>query len=153
MRRTLLNSVLCGVAMVISCHAARGAALQGPRPTAVTTVLAPGAPMFLVTPARRAVWARERATNHWLYQLAVANCTRTGTPDEKYGEMGWSCAWVYQVTGAATAANKVIAKLEAYGTRPLDNNTVRATLAANVILADWIWRAFRSRAAAAKCSS
>lgn len=98
-------------------------------------------PMFLVTPERRATWARMRSENHWLYQLAMQNCAVMGTPKQRYGDTGWWCAWIYQVNNDRDAAAKVIAFLKARTVRPSSANDLREFFMGSVILTDWVWEA------------
>jgi hypothetical protein len=108
-------------------------------PTVVNLVHGIGDPMFIVTPARRAVWVNMKSTNHFLYKLAENVCSATGTPGERYGDDGFACAWVAQVDSSPAAAQKTIAKLEQYGSGTKGNDAVRATLVPAAIMTDWVW--------------
>ncbi len=97
--------------------------------------------MFLVTPARRATWARMKSENHWLYQLAVNNCAQTGTASERYYDIGRWCAWVYQVDADTSAGRRAIAKLMQMGISPGPSNFnwLRESFIDYAILTDWMW--------------
>ncbi len=99
-------------------------------------------PMFLVTPARRATWARMKSDGHWLYRLAQKNCAASLTPNEPYYDIGRWCAWIYQVNGDSAAARRAIVKLTQMKPTPgQDFNWLRESYVDYAIVTDWVWNA------------
>jgi hypothetical protein len=98
-------------------------------------------PIFIVTAERRATWNRMRRENHRLFQLAAANCAKTGARGERYGDTGLWCAWIHQATGDALAARRAIGKLVAVPVKPANANAVREFFIEYVVMADWLWSA------------
>jgi hypothetical protein len=98
------------------------------------------APRLLWRPSRQQAWNRmvSEGTNFW-YQRLVDFCDRTGTPGQRYQDMGQYCAILYQMTGRRELGERAYAAMAPYlNPTPGDSNWHREFFMDFVWMFDWI---------------